>query len=173
MVSSGARVKGGRQGSGDGGVAIDFLIVSTAALLIRVFSAIHCHAHQIFASGRGSCFLSGSIASFDFARHWISLLSLFFVFVVRRPLLRLYLRARPLKDNWPNSCSADCKTRSSLSLKPVNAACLICCIPLSIFANGFGRFLYRFGGCPIAPATSQHAYLQPQITAQEEIKEEA
>ena len=30
MVSSGARVKGGRQGSGVGGVAIDFLIVSTA-----------------------------------------------------------------------------------------------------------------------------------------------
>jgi len=96
-----------------------------------------------------------------------------FVFVLRRPLLRLYLRARPLKDNWPNSGSGRCKTRSSLSLTPVNAACLICCIPLSIFANGFGRFPYRYRGCPIAPATSQHAHLQPQIAAQEEIKEEA
>lgn len=96
-----------------------------------------------------------------------------FVFVVRRPLLRLYLRARPLKDNWPNSCSVDCKTPSSLSLSPVNAACLICCIPLSIPANGFGRSLYRFGGCSIVPATCQHAHLQLQTTDQEKIKEEA
>jgi hypothetical protein len=91
----GARAKGGRQGSGVGSVAIDFLIVSPAGFDTRVFSHSLPRGLNLCSWG-GSCFLIVPIASLYCSADWSCLPAIFLSFVLDARFSGFNLRL----DRW-------------------------------------------------------------------------
>jgi hypothetical protein len=84
----GARAKGGRQGSGVGSVAIDFLIVSPAGFDTRVFSHSLPRGLNLCSWGR-KLLLDRPNRQLVLLSRLVLFTRHLFVFCVRRPLLRL------------------------------------------------------------------------------------